>query len=311
MKSILREFFRYSRTEQRGILLLVFLILSVQTARVVYPYLLEKEYPMSEEEARQFAAWALQKEQLSAGVDLSEAGNPSAGEALFAPFRFDPNTIGHNDWLQLGFSEKQAASIEKFIQKGGAFRYREDLKKLYCVTPELYARLESWVDLPGKAEKADTRQPAAFLSPVKEPFKKESSPGVSTPVELNSADTFRLMSIRGIGPYWARRIWKHRERLGGFYSVEQLKEIKGFPDSLFPEVAPVIYADTGLIRKISINTATEEELNKHPYCWYGVAKSIVTYRAKHGPFKHPGDIRKIYSIKPELCDKLVPYLYTE
>ena len=45
-------------------------------------------------------------------------------------------------------------------------------------------------------------------------------------VELNTADSAMLDAVRGIGPYYAKKILRYRELLGGYYSVEQLKEIK-------------------------------------------------------------------------------------
>ena len=44
-------------------------------------------------------------------------------------------------------------------------------------------------------------------------------------IELNSADSTALVSIRDIGPYYANKILRYREQLGGFHATRQLKEI--------------------------------------------------------------------------------------
>ncbi|MFA5713547.1 MAG: helix-hairpin-helix domain-containing protein, partial [Bacteroidales bacterium] len=46
-------------------------------------------------------------------------------------------------------------------------------------------------------------------------------------VELNSSDSATLLSVPGIGPYFASAILKLREELGGFVSHRQLLEIRG------------------------------------------------------------------------------------
>jgi DNA uptake protein ComE-like DNA-binding protein len=109
----------------------------------------------------------------------------------------------------------------------------------------------------------------------------------------------------------AKKIWEYREKIGGFYSINQLLEIKSFPDSLLDLVAEQVTIDASLIRKIRINHISSEEISKHPYCWYGVGKTIVNYRSKHGPFSKPEDLLKIYSIKPETYAKLVHYISLE
>jgi competence protein ComEA len=130
-------------------------------------------------------------------------------------------------------------------------------------------------------------------------------------LELNGADTLALQQLRGIGPYWARRIARQRDLLGGFFNADQLLEMKGFTDSMLLKIKPQIWLDTSIIRKIAINSISDIDLQKHPYCWYGVGKSIVNYRAKHGPFKEAGDLRKIIAIRPEQLERLLPYLLFE
>lgn len=46
---------------------------------------------------------------------------------------------------------------------------------------------------------------------------------------LNTADSAALVTVPGIGPYFARKVIWYGERLGGYVSVDQLDEIEGFP----------------------------------------------------------------------------------
>ena len=62
-------------------------------------------------------------------------------------FVFDPNKIGVEDWLRLGFTEKQAQSIELYKQKGGKFYRPQDLMRLYVMDEEHYYKLKPFVKI--------------------------------------------------------------------------------------------------------------------------------------------------------------------
>jgi len=297
MKAIVREFLTFSKTEQRGIFFLCFLILCVQTVRWVYPLFQSAEYPITINELNELNGWIAIREK-----DTTEDHHwkkqwekkPAKNIQLFS---FDPNTLPVKDWEKLGFSEKQSASIGKFRESGFVFRSKEDLKKLYSVDEEKYRLLQPYILLPDKIE-------SRFV-------KKENVRQVKPKVELNKADTLELDGLRGIGMFRAKKISEYRQKIGGFYSIDQLLEIKGFPDSLLQLVNEQVTIDTLLIRKIRINSISAEELQKHPYFWYGLGKTVVNYRTKHGSFSKPEDLLKIYSLKPEVYKKVVHYLSFE
>ncbi|MCC8152844.1 MAG: helix-hairpin-helix domain-containing protein, partial [Tannerellaceae bacterium] len=83
-----------------------------------------------------------------------------------------------------------------------------------------------------------------------------------------------MKKVPGIGPVFANRIIKYRELLGGFYSVEQLKEVYGIEEDRFSQLKDWFKADALLIRKVYINQLTEEELRSHPYINYKQARAI-------------------------------------
>jgi competence protein ComEA len=301
MKSIIREFLTFSNTEKRGIIILFSLVLVLQGVRTALPYFSNEMGTFSDEELQMANKWLQQMEVLKkAEIEQKRALKK---RKLPACFTFNPNSIGQNDWLKLGFSEKETSSIQKFISKGGKFVFKEDLKKLYCVDESIYAQLEQCISLPGKRNH--------------EPIQKSNNINYKTCskkankivlLEFNGADTLELLSLRGVGKYWAKKLWFFKERLGGIYNEEQLYEIKGMNDSIFYNIQSQIKIDTGKIVKIPINTCRIEELQKHPYCWYGIGKAIVNYRSKHGPFESLTEIQKIYAVKPEIFEKLRHYL---
>lgn len=302
MKSSLKDFFNISATEQRGIMILIFLIVFVQTLRFVFPLVAGDQHEMTDAEAEALIMMEIKEKQKVSPASDQIKSNPEilAGKC----FLFNPNSMRIEDWQRLGFSKKQAESAIKYTERGGRFLCKKDLKKLFFISENDYTRLERWIQLPDEITE-NSNQVSKNLSSIS---KKATA---KFPVELNTADSTRLMDIRGVGPYWAGRIIRQRKRMGGFYLTNQLLEMKGFSDSIFQQIKPFVIADSTKIIKILINTVSRDTLQKHPYCWYGVGNSIVNFRTKHGPFRGPADLRKILSLKPAQLEKLLPYLSFE
>lgn len=208
---------------------------------------------------------------------------------------FDPNLIDEKKWQQFGLSYKQAMAIVNYVKKGGRFYKPEDLKKMYTISPEKYEALLPYV----------------VLSESK-PFEKKTMPIYTKKelvmVEINTADTLELDKIRGVGIAFAKRIIRYRERLGGFYSKEQLFEVFGIDTPKFDEIKDQIKIDVGAIRKLNINTVEFEDLKRYPYLSFKQMNAIIQYRKQHGPYKSITDLNKVLILRPETIEKMAPYL---
>jgi DNA uptake protein ComE-like DNA-binding protein len=205
------------------------------------------------------------------------------------PFPFDPNNTDKENFIKLGFSEKQAESIVKYRDKGAVFKTKQDLKKVFVVSDEIYAHLEAWITLPD----GDVAELTASENIV---------------VELNTADTTSLKQIKRIGSYLAKRIVEYRQKLGGFYSVEQLLDINIIDKELLSDIAPYLVVDKGKIIKLDLNKSPFKDFTRHPYFEYYVVKAIFEYKDKNGAFSAVNDIRKIPLIYDDLYNKIDPYL---
>lgn len=127
-------------------------------------------------------------------------------------------------------------------------------------------------------------------------------------VELNSADTLTLQLLHGIGPAYARRIVRYRERLGGYRSADQLLEVYGFTPELLAHIARHLTVDTTTIQRIPINTIELKQLIKHPYIEYYQARDIVTLRSRGMRFLSADDLRAIPSISDSTLARILPYV---
>jgi len=128
------------------------------------------------------------------------------------------------------------------------------------------------------------------------------------PFDINLADTGTLVELPGIGSKLAARIVQFREKLGGFYKIEQVAEIYGLQDTIYRLIRPYLLLNSALLRKIPVNSAGVDTLNAHPYIQFAEARAIVQYRKQHGAFERLDDLLKISILNAEWLEKVGPYL---
>lgn len=216
-------------------------------------------------------------------------------------FFFDPNIITSDDWKRLGLREKTINTILNFISKGGKFRQPDDIKKIWGLHEDEIQRLMPYVRI-------TSNNPPAENSKQLPVFARNDQKRPVETVDINVADTTELIRLPGIGPKLSNRIINFRERLGGFYNIEQVSETFGLHDSVFQKIKPLFQLHDKNIRQLNINTASLDELKQHPYIRYNLANLIIQYRTQHGNFAAISDIKKIMTVTDDLYDKLSPYL---
>ncbi len=227
----------------------------------------------------------------------------------FTGFYFDPNLIEESDWKKLGLRDKTIQIILNYRSKGGKFKTADDLKKIYGLKEQEFERMKSFVRIKETNNYTSFKKPEEIRA-YTEPFKKipEKTPVKKLIVDINLADTSAWISLPGIGSKLSLRIVNFREKLGGFYSVDQVAQTFGLQDSIFQRIKSMMILSVLTIKKININKATEEELKIHPYLRWQLAKAIVAYRNEHGLFQKLDDLKNIMAFSEEAYTKVAPYL---
>ena len=123
-------------------------------------------------------------------------------------------------------------------------------------------------------------------------------------VVLNTADTTALKTVPGIGPYFARKVIEYGERLGGYVSVDQLDEIEDFP----LDAKDYLVVENPSPRKLDINKLSLNELKRHPYISFYMARAITDFRRLHGSIRSLQDLRLSKDFPPETIERLLPYV---
>lgn len=127
-------------------------------------------------------------------------------------------------------------------------------------------------------------------------------------VELNTCDSAALEALPGIGPVLSARIIKYRNLLGGYGSVEQLREVYGLTEETFDMIKMRVKADTSRISKININTAEYRQLIRLPYIDKYEVSAVLKYRELKGKINGLGDLVDNKLIKEDSAEKIKWYL---
>lgn len=302
----LKDFLSMPSTQRRGLFVMSILIVILIISPIVYktfffnPVSYDlKEYKKEIEGFQTKISFSdTQNNKYDPAINFDHMEQSAASNRM-KPFNFNPNQLPAQQWLKMGFSERQVQSIKNYESKGGRFYTKQDVKKLYAISVEEYQIIEPYILLPDSMSYGN--RSAANNKPEK-----------TIPiVELNAADTTLLKMLPGIGSVYASKIYRYKIQLGGFHSMHQLLEIQGFDSLRLEQIKPYIDINPWLVRKINVNTASFEQLNAHPYISHNVAISLINYRNRHGKFVVLEDIMKSELIDKNLYSILAPYLTTQ
>jgi competence protein ComEA len=307
----------FTRKEKRGILILLTAIIGIYvSATFIYPLIVKDEAINSN--AIFAAADSLKEKQKDSTKNYNSKNeyNDGVGYHTYSKkeydktftgsmFYFDPNTLDAAGWQKLGIKDKTIASMQKYIAKGGRFREPDDLRKVWGLRDDEKQRLIPYVRIAGGQEKKYTNSYSSSYQPYEKKVYEKKTIAI---VDINIGDSASYDALPGIGGGFSKRILKFREKLGGFYKVEQIAETFGLPDSTYQKIKPYLKINGDNIRKININTATIEELKSHPYIGWQLAKVITEYRKQHGNYKSLEELKKIMIINEEMYTKITPYL---
>lgn len=290
---------KMSKSHAKGVIVLIFSILAIQLVIYLFTLVYKGDFSFKTRNVAKIFN------------TNTSALNQRNEEVIIKPqrFKFDPNKLSEDGYLKLGFSKSQVNSILKYRSKIGRFKSKKDFAKLYVVSDSLYKELENfiviepYVNVNSKISgvsrvktvnkpNSETTIPKGSNSGEEGTYKgdvreyksaiKELNKAPKHMVDINSADSLELISLPGIGPYFASKILSYRERLGGYAKAEQLFDIYGIDDQKFEMISSRIIVDTLLLKKIDLSVVNEKELSKHPYIGSYVARGIVRFREKMG-----------------------------
>jgi len=287
----IKSFFKFSRQQRTGIFLLFAIIIVLQLLYFFVDFSsISKNSPQKEK-------WLSLQSQID---------SLKQGELDYVPkiYPFNPNFITDYKGYKLGMSVAEIDRLLAFRKQNKYVNSPQEFQAVTKVSDSLlntispYFKFPDWVNNKKKFEAYKKYDNAAFA-------KKEKL----VIIDINQATQEDLIKIYGIGEAISLRILKFKESLGGFVSMEQMKDVWG----LSPEVIENLNAHfkvsaTPTVKKIDINNASIKELSLFPYFKYPISKNIVTFRSMNGDIKNIEDLTKINGLSIEKAKIIALYL---
>ncbi|MPS66060.1 MAG: hypothetical protein DI622_17750 [Chryseobacterium sp.] len=224
--------------------------------------------------------------------------------------RFNPDYYSASDWIQMGFSEKQADAILKYKKYlGGSFVSKEKFKECFIISEENFQKMSPYLILPEKA-------PASFTHYSKNNrFEK-----TNIQYHLFDPNTLDLEGWKSFGfsDKQSQTIINYRDRnlKGSFKSLEDLQKCFVISDKKFEEMKPFIRLSSAPnndkikqqektdFSKVDLNAITFKQLIEFGFD-EKAAGSMIGFRKKLGGFVNKEQILTTYNIDPELTEKLL------
>ena len=211
----------------------------------------------------------------------------------------DINDADSIDWLALpGIGPVYTHRILAYRRQVGVFYSIDELQEVYGMDSQRMERLRPYLTLHDSLKKKAVKIQARVKTENSEPEF----------IELNTVDSATLTRFKGIGPYYAQRIVRYRQALGGFYKKEQLYEIYRLDTAVADHILARASLDTTWIRKLNINRASAKELAAHPYISRAVADAIIRLRLDYVKIKDKKILLRSYLVDEELLRKIAPYI---
>jgi len=219
-------------------------------------------------------------------------------------YPFNPNFITDYKGYKLGMSVLEIDRLLAFRKENKYVNSSKEFQAVTKVSDSLlnaispFFKFPDWVNKKKEYKEYKNYNNTAFA-------KKEKI----VVIDINKASQEDLIKIFGIGEAISLRILRFKESLGGFVSMEQMKDVWG----LSPEVIENLNLHFKVmalpnVKKIDINNASIKELSQFPYFNYQLARQIVTFRSMNGDIKNSEDLTKIKGLSIDKANIIVLYL---
>ena len=311
-KQLLADYFTFTKKERRGIIVLLVFIAFFIAVPFLYPFFIKTKKTDPSAFKEEIATLTMQQQDSAPKYtapnydqDNYQNYNQPSEKNYTKNFKgelfdFDPNTASVADWQRLGVRDKTIATIQNYLSKGGHFYKPEDMSKIWGLHPDEVERMIPYIHIAPKENNYPQKnfENKTFDKPKYTP----------TVIDVNTADTTAFIALPGIGSKLAQRIVTFRDKLGGFYTKDQIAETFGLQDSVFQKIKTRLKLTNSAVKQININTATMEEMKVHPYIRYNLANAIFQYRTQHGNFSSVAGVKNIMMVTDDLFNKVAPYL---
>jgi DNA uptake protein ComE-like DNA-binding protein len=287
-------FYRYTKSQRKGLLALCLLIIFVQ---VGYWLVTLVDYNSTEKQSGEEKEWLA----LQSKIDALKAARPEKKNTIYL---FNPNFITDYKGYTLGMTTAQIDKLHAFRKSGKWINSVSDFKTVTGVPDSLLSKISPYFKFPDWVIKKNKESAQGYANnetkfqnkyPDKYPAKKEAAAKIV--LDINTAVEEDLIGIYGIGPAFAKKILRRRSDLGAFVSMEQVDDFSDFsPEARSGLKKSFKISGNPVVNKINVNTASLQQLSRFPYFNRDIAKAIITERSMKGKITNFADLIKINDI---------------
>ncbi len=287
--------FNFSSSEKKGLIALIVIIMVLQISIFIVSRQLNSESTISLSD-QEHEAFQKQLDSIAALNHSEEFPKPDYSKIDF--FEFNPNTVSHSNLLKLGLSGSVANTFISYREKVKPFQTKMDLFKIYGIDSSLVVLLLPYVQIHQLETKQKKQLPIS-----KEPEKVDSL------FEFNP-NTISLAELRKLSfsEKLANTFINYRDAIGGFKSINQIKNIYGLSNDFFDQLSPYILLpelekeEAKLI--VEINAATATDLILLDGIGEVLSNRIVKYRNYLGGFYSIEQLRRVYGLSETTFEQI-------
>lgn len=304
MRTFAKSRIRYSKSQRLGIF-----------AFIVFLFIFEILRTHSSENTSLSPTDTIPNEVLKLYTDTTSTQNNSYFSEIELT-EFNPNALSREEWMELGFSERQAESILKYkYSLGGSFLTKEEIKNCYVISENKFLELEAYI----KIGEVTSSKSSSFYTNY-EPSKSNIHYKSFNPNSYSIEDWMNI----GFSERQASTILKYKHSLGGeFKSLEQIAQCYVISEEKFLEIKPYVVLATNkkIVETKSIENTSEVEIikinpNKLSISdWMDLGFSekqgqvIMNYKnSLGGNFLDAQTLSRCYVISEEKMEELLPFL---
>ncbi len=304
-KQLMHDYFDFPRKDRNGLIILGTLVVLAAIANLIIDHL-DRELDRKLQQNR----------------EASDKPNPvdkMLSSELFL-FPFDPNTVSAEQLDSINLSSYIKSNILKYRSAGGRFTSPADVRRIYGMTDSIFMEIEPYLLFAANVQNEKTtsvqtsrsdkgfEQKSSFSKHKSDEKDFDTNRAVIQPVELNSADSAQLVSLRGVGPVYAVRILKYRNLLGGFHSKSQLLEVYGISEEAYNLFSDYVFSDSLKVQRLRLNFSEYGDFIRHPYFKREHVVAILNFRQKHGPFVSEEQLLSAGLVDSVSFRRLKPYI---
>lgn len=302
--SFLKNYFQLNKREERGIFILILLIIFIAILRYFAPLFFSVYYPENNQDVS-FTKLMMEnvekKEPFKKSVSYHKVQ-----KKLEIHLAFDPNTIPLEDLIEMKLPAYIARNWDNYRNAGAKFRKETDILKIYGMDSSYYQQINNFLVFPEPPQVSQEQMAEVTPKVVEEEGVIEYKASLS--IGLNSADSVELLNVNGIGPFYAGAIIQYRERLGGFIDMKQLMELYKMDSIKYQKMTSQLFLDSIPLQTISINQDSFKRILRHPYIDYKTTKYIVNKRQRLGKYSALYQLMDSVHLPPEKYQQILPYL---